>query len=145
MVANDTQAFDNNIAVRDAIANGEIDVGLINHYYVAEAVAEEGPDYPVGVFFPPGGDPGALVNVAGAAILESSGKHARGAEASSRYLLSKRGQEYFADETRSTRSPPASSPTRARAAGEIEQPRDRPRRPRRAAGDRELIQESGAL
>jgi iron(III) transport system substrate-binding protein len=99
MVANDPKVFDANIPVRDAIANGEIDVGLINHYYVAEAVAEEGNDYPVGVFFPPGGDPGSLVNVAGVAILESSDKKPE-AQKLVDYLLSKTGQEYFADKTK---------------------------------------------
>jgi iron(III) transport system substrate-binding protein len=55
MVANDAQAYPNNVAIRDAIANGEIDVGLINHYYVAQAIAAEGSDYPVKVHFPPNG------------------------------------------------------------------------------------------
>jgi iron(III) transport system substrate-binding protein len=55
MVANDTVDFPNNVAIRDAIAAGEIDVGLINHYYVAQAIAAEGPDYPVRVHFPPKG------------------------------------------------------------------------------------------
>jgi iron(III) transport system substrate-binding protein len=99
MVANDTKAFKNNIAVRDAIANGEVDVGLINHYYVAEAVAEEGPDYPVGVFSPPNRDVGALVNVSGAAILQTS-ERADEARELIDYLLAKEGQEYFADVTK---------------------------------------------
>ena len=99
MVANDTKPYTNNIAVRDAIANGEIDIGLINHYYVAEAVAAEGPDYPVGVFFPPNGDVGALVNVSGAAILESSERKDK-AQKLLDYLLSRTAQEYFADVTK---------------------------------------------
>jgi iron(III) transport system substrate-binding protein len=99
MVANDTRAYPNNIAVRDAIANGEIDIGLINHYYVAEAVAAEGEDYPVGVFSPPGGDVGALVNVSGAAILNASEKDAE-ARRFIDYLLGKSGQEYFANVTK---------------------------------------------
>ena len=99
MVANDTKVYTNNIAVRDAIANGEIDIGLINHYYVAEAVAEEGEDYPVGVFFPPNGDVGALVNVSGAGILEGTEK-AADARKLVEYLLSRSGQEYFADVTK---------------------------------------------
>ena len=99
MVANGTKAYTNNIAVRDAIANGEIDIGLINHYYVAEAVAEEGPDYPVGVFSPPNRDVGALVNVSGAAILQTS-KRVPEARELIDYLLSKKGQEYFADVTK---------------------------------------------
>ena len=99
MVANDTKTYTNNIAVRDAIANGEIDIGLINHYYVAEAVAEEGPDYPVGVFSPPNRDVGALVNVSGVAILESS-KRVDEARKLIDYLLARQGQEYFAKVTK---------------------------------------------
>jgi iron(III) transport system substrate-binding protein len=99
MVGNQTKAYTNNIAVRDAIANGEIDIGLINHYYVAEAVAAEGPDYPVGVFSPPNRDVGALVNVSGAGILETSERVPEARELID-YLLSKKGQEYFADVTK---------------------------------------------
>ncbi|MDQ3742333.1 MAG: iron ABC transporter substrate-binding protein [Actinomycetota bacterium] len=99
MVANDVRAYPNNIAVRDAIANGEIDIGLINHYYVAEAVAEEGPDYPVGVFFPPNRDVGALINVSGAGILAGTEK-AADARKLVEYLLSRTGQEYFANVTK---------------------------------------------
>jgi iron(III) transport system substrate-binding protein len=99
MVANDTTAYPNNIAVRDAIANGEIDIGLINHYYVAEAVAEEGADYPVGVFSPPNRDVGALVNVSGAAILASSERKEDAAKLVD-YLLTRPAQEYFADVTK---------------------------------------------
>ena len=99
MKDNDTQVYENNVAIRDAVAKGEIEVGLINHYYVAEAVAEEGADYPVGVFEPPGGDPGALVNVAGAAVIEGS-EHEDAAREFIAFLLSREGQEYFADETK---------------------------------------------
>ena len=99
MVANDTRAYSNNIAVRDAIANGEIDAGLINHYYVAEAIAVEGPDYPVGIFFPPGGDPGSLVNVSGAAILASSGRKPEALEFVE-YMLGRSAQEFYAQETK---------------------------------------------
>jgi iron(III) transport system substrate-binding protein len=97
MVANDVQAYDSNIPVRDAIAKGEIDVGLINHYYVAEAQAED-PDYPVKVHFPPK-DLGSLVNTAGVAVLKSS-KHKEDALAFVRSMLSDRTQRYFADSSK---------------------------------------------
>lgn len=97
MVANKTQPYDSNIPVRDAIAKGEIDVGLINHYYVAEAVAEN-PNYPVKVYFPPK-DLGSLINTAGVGVLASS-KHKKEAIAFVREMLSKRAQEYFADSSK---------------------------------------------
>lgn len=97
MLANDVQVYENNIAIRDAIANGEIDAGLINHYYIAEAIAEEGPDYPVGILSPGDGDIGALVNVAGVGILASANQ-APEARQFAEFLLSDESQEYFAQE-----------------------------------------------
>lgn len=99
ILKNDPESFESNVPVRDAIANGEIEVGFINHYYVAEAVAAEGKDYPVGVYQPPGGDLGSLVNVAGVGILRSSRQHAA-AEKFARYLLGPAGQRFFAQTTK---------------------------------------------
>ncbi|MDP1846416.1 MAG: iron ABC transporter substrate-binding protein [Solirubrobacteraceae bacterium] len=98
MVANDVQVYDSNIPVRDAIAEGEIDIGLINHYYVAEAVAED-PDYPVKVHFPPD-DLGSLINVAGVGVLASAGEDRERALAFVRQMLSQETQTYFADSSK---------------------------------------------
>jgi iron(III) transport system substrate-binding protein len=97
MVANDVQPYDSNIPIRDAIAKGEIDLGLINHYYVAEAQAED-PDYPVKVHFPPK-DLGSLVNTAGVAVLASSDNKAQ-ALRFVRQMLSDETQRYFADSSK---------------------------------------------
>ena len=97
MVANDTQVYDSNIPVRDAIAEGEIDLGLINHYYVAEAKAED-PDYPVNVHFPQD-DLGSLVNVAGVGILAAS-EHKDQALAFVRQMLSAQTQRYFSESSK---------------------------------------------
>lgn len=95
MVDNDTQRLENNIAIRDAIATGELQLGLINHYYVAEAKADD-PNYPVGVSSP-AGDIGAMVNVAGAGIVKGT-DGAKAAAEFTRYLLSDAAQRYFVDE-----------------------------------------------
>jgi iron(III) transport system substrate-binding protein len=97
MVANDVQVYDSNIPVRDAIAKGEIDLGLINHYYVAEAQAED-PQYPVKVHFPPK-DLGSLINTAGVAVLASTDDRKQ-ALAFVRKMLSKEAQTYFADSSK---------------------------------------------
>ena len=97
MVANDVQVYDSNIPVRDAIAKGEIELGLINHYYVAEAQAED-PDYPVKVHFPPK-DLGSLINVAGVGVLATT-KHKEQAIAFVREMLSTEAQRYFADSSK---------------------------------------------
>ncbi len=93
MVANDAVAFTDNVTIRDAVADGEIDVGLINHYYVAQAVAAEGDDYPVEVYFPPEGL-GSLLLLTSAGVLESSERKPEAFEFI-RSLLSADGQRFF--------------------------------------------------
>jgi iron(III) transport system substrate-binding protein len=93
MVDNGAQAYKDNVSIRDAIAAGEIDVGLINHYYVAQAVAEEGPGYPVAVYFPPGGL-GSLMLLTSVGVLDSSDRRPE-ATAFVRSLLSPPSQQFF--------------------------------------------------
>jgi len=100
MKANDVETYDNNIAILNATKKGVLKLGLINHYYWYEQVAEEGKDkVPARLKFLPGGDPGALVNVAGVGILDGS-DHADEARKFAEYLLSEKGQKYFADKTK---------------------------------------------
>ena len=77
---------------------GEVEVAFINHYYLLEALSEQGDNYPVKNHFFPGGDPGALVNVAGAGILTTA-KNPTAAAAFVAFLLSEESQTYFAEET----------------------------------------------
>jgi iron(III) transport system substrate-binding protein len=93
MVANDAVDLPNNVAVRDAIANGEVDVGLLNHYYVAQAIAAEGPDYPVEVHFPPEGL-GSLLLLTSVGVLESSERKEEAFDFV-RSLLGPRSQRFF--------------------------------------------------
>jgi iron(III) transport system substrate-binding protein len=93
MVENGARSFPDNVTIRDAIADGEIEVGLINHYYVAQAVAEEGPGYPVGVHFPPGGL-GSLMLLTSVGVLDSSDREPEAFDFV-RSLLSPSGQQFF--------------------------------------------------
>jgi iron(III) transport system substrate-binding protein len=93
MVDNGAVSFPDNVTIRDSIAKGEIDVGLINHYYVAQAISEEGPDYPVAVSFPPGGL-GSLLLLTSVGVLESSERKPE-AFAFVRSLLSDKSQAFF--------------------------------------------------
>ncbi|MEZ5238805.1 MAG: extracellular solute-binding protein, partial [Microthrixaceae bacterium] len=71
--AQDPVAYENNVAVRDAVDAGEVEVGLVNHYYLYELIAEQGEEaVRAENVFLPGGDPGGLVNVAGVGVLASS-------------------------------------------------------------------------
>ncbi|MEX2108610.1 MAG: iron ABC transporter substrate-binding protein [Solirubrobacterales bacterium] len=99
MDGNGTESFADNSSIRDAIAAGEIDLGLINHYYVAQAQEEEGAGYPVEVHFPTGGDVGALINVAGAGVLAGSERQEESSEFVA-FLLSPQAQRFFAEETK---------------------------------------------
>jgi iron(III) transport system substrate-binding protein len=100
LVANDVQIFDNNIAILDAVDKGVVAVGLSNHYYWYERAAEVGADaMTVRLHWFAGGDPGALVNVAGAGILAGSDR-AEDAQQLVDYLLAEKAQTYFAEETK---------------------------------------------
>jgi iron(III) transport system substrate-binding protein len=99
MIANGTVNFgDSNIAIVQAIGNGEIDAGLVNHYYVYAVGREVGGDFPVANHFFAAGDPGSLINVAGIGLIEGA-DNADAALAFAEYLLADEAQEYFATET----------------------------------------------
>ncbi len=96
--ANDPVDLPNNTAAVEAVANGEVDVAFVNHYYLFQFLAEQGEGFKARNYFLKDGDIGALVNVAGAAILESS-DHEDDAKRFLEFMLSHDAQQYFADET----------------------------------------------
>ena len=96
IVANDPVAYADNETARDGVASGEVDVALINHYYVAQAKAEEGDDYPVEAYFMPDGDLGSLINVAGVGLLASSDQSRESTELI-RFLLAPEAQRFFTE------------------------------------------------
>ncbi len=96
LAANDVQTFEGNSDILQALRDGVLDVGLINHYYLYEAAAEVGADtIPVALEFPRAGDPGALVNVTGAAALSDHPD----ADDLLAYLVSDDAQRYFVENT----------------------------------------------
>jgi iron(III) transport system substrate-binding protein len=101
MIANGAVNFgDSNSAIVRAIGAGEIDTGLVNHYYVYVVGREEGGDFPVANHFFAPDDPGSLVNVAGYGVIAGAAEaEAAAATAFLDYLLSDAGQEYFVTET----------------------------------------------
>ena len=96
--ANDPSVYEGNNPALDAVIAGEIDVAFINHYYLMQRLVED-PDAPAANYFLTDGDPGALVNVAGAGIL-STAANDEAARQLVDYLLSTQAQEYFASETK---------------------------------------------
>ena len=97
--ANEPKAYDNNVLVLDAVDSGQVALGLVNHYYWYERVAEKGESaVKARIHFLDSDDPGALVNVAGVGILAGSPQQDAASKAID-FLLSDEGQQYFADET----------------------------------------------
>ncbi|MCC5952187.1 MAG: iron ABC transporter substrate-binding protein [Acidimicrobiia bacterium] len=95
--ANDPQVYENNTSIVEAVGSGEVEVGFVNHYYLYRFLAED-PSFAAANKYYSDGDPGALINVAGAGILETS-ENKVAAEAFIAFLLSDEAQEYFATET----------------------------------------------
>lgn len=97
MIANGVQSYPKNTPIVQAVIDGEIAVGLVNHYYLFRFLAED-PDITAALHFFPGGDPGSFINVAGAAILKTSDQ-SETALTLVEYLLSDSAQRYFAETT----------------------------------------------
>jgi iron(III) transport system substrate-binding protein len=95
--ANNPIAYENNVATVEGVAAGEVSVGFVNHYYLYQFLADD-PDYPVSNKIYGGGDPGGLVNVAGAGILGTA-SNVDEANAFVDFLLATEAQTYFAEET----------------------------------------------
>jgi iron(III) transport system substrate-binding protein len=96
--ANEPETYPNLISIVQAVADGEVDVGFVNHYYVPRFIAEEGEDFRARNYYLGNGDPGAVIDVAGVAIPQSSNLR-EAAERFVEYMLDVEAQQYFAQET----------------------------------------------
>lgn len=97
--ANKPVAFEKNGAVRDAVNDGQVALGLVNHYYLYEKIAAEGADKVVAKNqFIGGGDPGGLVNVSGVGVLAGA-PHKSAAQKFVDFLQSETALEYFRTKT----------------------------------------------
>ena len=92
--ANAPMFYSGNTQVVQAVARGEVQLGLVNHYYLHNLRVQT-PTMPVENQFLGKGDPGALVNCAGVGILTSSGKRAA-AQRFVDFLLSPWAQRFIA-------------------------------------------------
>ena len=98
LMANEPGIYPKNTPIVAAAGAGEVDVGLVNHYYLYRFLAEEGDAFAARNYHLPAGGPGSLVMVAGAGILKSS----ENTEQATKFLdfaLSTVGQQYFAGQT----------------------------------------------
>jgi iron(III) transport system substrate-binding protein len=98
MQANQTKTFEGNAPIVEAVAAGEIDVGLVNHYYLYRFLQEQGDGFKARNHFLPGGGPGSLIMVAGAGRL-AGGQNPDAAIRFLQFLLSPVAQQYFSSQT----------------------------------------------
>ena len=96
MKANGAKSYPKNTPIIRALAAGEIDLGLPNHYYLMRFKKSDS-GFPVEQTFFTSGDVGNLVNVAGISVLKSS-SHSEEVSSFVQYLLSPKVQQFFISE-----------------------------------------------
>lgn len=99
LVANDVQRFEKNGLILDAVDAGQVQLGLVNHYYWFEKAQQVGADaMNAQIAFTAPQDPGSLVNVAGVGLTVNSENDAAAATFIG-WLLSREAQQWFVDNT----------------------------------------------
>jgi iron(III) transport system substrate-binding protein len=92
--ANQPGRYPKNSAIVEAVIAGEIDFGLVNHYYLLRALAEN-PAAPAANHFMTAGPVSSFVNLSGVGVLRSTSEALTVVDA----LLAESSQKYFAEET----------------------------------------------
>lgn len=93
----DAPTYANNNAIVDAVSRGEVEMGLVNHYYNARFLAED-PDLPSRNYSFPEETLGNLVIAASVSAIEGSDQPEL-AQQFIEFMLSEQAQRYFSDET----------------------------------------------
>ncbi|MDH4186623.1 MAG: extracellular solute-binding protein [Nitrospira sp.] len=93
----DGQVYQKSSQIVDAVAKGQVALGIVNHYYIYRHLAKQ-PDAPIAALMPDQqeGGMGAIMNVAGAGIIKST-KHLDSAKLLMEFLVAQAGQKLFAD------------------------------------------------
>jgi iron(III) transport system substrate-binding protein len=97
IAANDPTTYPNNVSILDAVNRGEVEMGLINHYYWFESAVDD-PDQPSALHFFDDGDLGSMLLVTAASVLDTTDQPEE-ARRLVEFLLSEQAQRYFATET----------------------------------------------
>jgi iron(III) transport system substrate-binding protein len=98
MKANGAKIYLKNSEIVEAIDKGEIDLGLVNHYYVWEVSEALGREINAEISFFTPGDIGNLINVSGVGILGTSKKESAAIELIN-FLTAKPSQIAFVEDT----------------------------------------------
>jgi iron(III) transport system substrate-binding protein len=91
------QVYQKSSQIVDAVAKGQVALGIVNHYYVYRHLVAQ-PTAPVAVFMPDQheGGMGAIMNVTGIGVVKST-KHLESAKLLVEFLVAQAGQKMFAD------------------------------------------------
>lgn len=95
---NNPKIYEKNSQIVEAVDAGQIDLGLVNHYYVWEVSEELGRDINAKIGFFQPGDMGNLINVSGGSILKQSKKESLANQLLA-YLLSDEVQKSYVTDT----------------------------------------------
>ena len=92
-----SQVYQKSSQIVDAVAKGQVAMGIVNHYYVYRHLATQ-PTAPLAVLMPDQkeGGMGAIMNVTGIGITKSS-THMDNAKLLIEFLVAQAGQKMFAD------------------------------------------------
>jgi iron(III) transport system substrate-binding protein len=92
-----SQVYQKSSQIVEAVAKGQIPLGIVNHYYVYRYLATQ-PTAPIAVFMPDQqqGGMGAIMNVAGIGVVKST-RHLDSAKLLVEFLVAQAGQKLFAD------------------------------------------------
>lgn len=99
LAANDVVTYPDNSSIVAAVGRGEIDYGLVNHYYNERVVREDTSATTKNHFMRGTDEPGAIVLAAAAGIVDTVGDKRSDAERLIAFLVSDTAQKYFAEQT----------------------------------------------
>lgn len=94
LVANEPGRYEKNSPIVQAVMAGEIEWGLVNHYYLLNALREQ-PDAPAANWFMNGDATAGFVNLSGIGAISDDPRAVQLIE----WLLEETAQRYFAEET----------------------------------------------
>ena len=95
IMANEPIVYPKNTPQVQAAADQEIQLGMVNHYYLHRFIAKEGENFKARNHYLNNGDAGSVVLVSGAGILEAADNKGN-AERFMTFMTSKIAQQYFA-------------------------------------------------
>ena len=98
VLANEPVAYPNNSAIYQAVADGEVELALSNHYYLFRFLVQHGDEFAARTVSPGGGGAGGLINISGGGVVNTAA-NPEAAERFLAYLLTEAVQERFAGET----------------------------------------------